>query len=84
MDHPLKIELRDVSPDARDLECADLVFQFTDDSICKEWKAALMKARFTRLPKFAKSKVCILMLKKWPTFVIDHHPVQFTSIYAGS
>ena len=60
MDHPIKIELKDVSLDARDLDCTDLVFQFTDDSICKEWKTALMKARFTRLPKFAKSKVCIL------------------------
>ena len=56
-DNPIKIVLKDISLEGEHADNNELIVEFIDEDICNQFKAALMKARETRWPKSANSKV---------------------------
>ena len=55
-DNPIKIVLKDISLEDGHGD-NELIAEFMDEDICFQFKAALMKARESRWPKSANSKV---------------------------
>ena len=55
-DNPIKIVLKDISLEDGHGD-NELIAEFMDEDICNQFKAALMKARESRWPKSANSKV---------------------------
>ena len=54
-----RIKLRDMSPEASNLDCTDLIIKFKDKSTRKQWTTALKKAILTRIPEYGlNTKVC--------------------------
>ena len=56
-DNPIKIVLKDISLEDGHGDSNELIAEFMDEDICNQFKAALMKARESRWPKSANSKV---------------------------
>ena len=56
-DNPIKIVLKDRSLEDKHGDNNQLIVEFLDEDICNQFKAALMKARWSRWPKSANSKV---------------------------
>ena len=54
---PIQIVLEDRSLEEEHRDDNELFVEFIDEDICNQFKAALMKARETRWPKSANSKV---------------------------
>ena len=57
------IKLRDMSPEASNLDCTDLIIKFKDKSTCRQWRTALKKAILTRVPEYGLiTKVCTTLV----------------------
>ena len=63
IDDRFRIKLRDMSPEASNMDCTDLIIKFKYKSTCRQWRTALKKAILTRVPEYGlNTKVCISLV----------------------